>query len=149
MSRLHEEYTRPASSLIEPVFPATCMGQGQINNKLLAQISYLPLRNENVPGTQGFLDFSLVTAVDEKFLPNVFYHIETIGALMRRKGTQLRRTEYRLVVRTLQHDFPGFKCPDVHRHEGFRPGFYNLQLRFTLGALLRFRVKVNRRLMGK
>ncbi len=63
------------------------MRQGQINNKLLAQISYLPLRNENVPGTQGFPDFSLVTAVDEKFLPNVLDDIETIGALMRRKGT--------------------------------------------------------------
>ena len=74
------------------------MRQGQINNKLLAQISYLPLRNENVPGTQGFPDFSLVTAVDEKFFPNVLDDIETIGALMRRKRTQLRRTEYRRVA---------------------------------------------------
>jgi len=58
----------------------------------VSEVQILSLRNENVPGTQGFPDFSLVTAVDEKFLPNVLDDIETIGALMRRKGTQLRRT---------------------------------------------------------
>jgi len=63
------------------------MRQSQINNKLLAQIPYLPFRNKDVPGTQGFPDLLLVTAADEKFLPNVLDDIETIGALMRRKGT--------------------------------------------------------------
>src|SRR3972149_3530629 len=56
----------------DQLFFALSMRQRQINNKLSAQISYLPFRHKDVLGCKIFQDFQLVAAIYNKGLAHLY-----------------------------------------------------------------------------